>query len=60
MSEIKIHRGLRHPNICGFKHFFDDKDHIYMILEMCTNETMHELLVRRKRLTELEIQCYAK
>jgi serine/threonine protein kinase len=55
MSEIKIHRGLRHPNICSFKHFFDDKDHIYMILEMCHNETMHELLVRRKRLTELEI-----
>jgi polo-like kinase 1 len=28
------------------------------LLEICTNQTLNELLKRRKRLTELEVQCY--
>jgi len=27
-------------------------------LEMCHNQTLNELLKRRKRLTEIEVQCY--
>ena len=59
MSEIKIHRSLRHQNIVEFDHFFEDADNVYLLLELCTNQTMSELLRRRKRLTELEVQCYA-
>ena len=58
MSEIKIHRSLHHPNIVGFEHFFEDHDNVYILLELCTNQTMNELLKRRKRLTEIEVQCY--
>lgn len=58
MSEIKIHRSLHHQNIVGFEHFFEDSENVYILLEICTNQTMSELLRRRKRLTELEIQCY--
>lgn len=58
MSEIKIHRALHHPNIVGFEHFFEDTENVYIMLELCTNQTMNELLRRRKRLTELEVQCY--
>lgn len=58
MSEIKIHRSLHHPNIVGFEHFFEDNENVYILLELCTNQTMNELLRRRKRLTELEVQCY--
>ncbi len=29
------------------------------MLELCHNQTMNELLKRRKRLTELEVQSYA-
>lgn len=58
MSEIKIHRSLHHPNIVGFEHFFEDAENVYILLELCTNQTMNELLRRRKRLTELEVQCY--
>lgn len=58
MSEIKIHRSLHHPNIVGFEHVFEDSDNVYILLEMCSNQTMAELLRRRKRLTELEVQCY--
>lgn len=58
MSEIKIHRSLHHTNIVGFEHFFEDYENVYILLEMCNNQTMNELIRRRKRLTELEVQCY--
>lgn len=37
MSEIKIHRSLRHENIVGFEHFFEDGENVYILLEMCEN-----------------------
>lgn len=58
MSEIKIHKSLSHPNIVGFEHFFEDSENVYILLEICTNQSLSELLRRRKRLTELETQCY--
>eukprot|EP00357_Protocruzia_adherens_P032235 CAMPEP_0115018538 /NCGR_PEP_ID=MMETSP0216-20121206/28876_1 /TAXON_ID=223996 /ORGANISM="Protocruzia adherens, Strain Boccale" /LENGTH=581 /DNA_ID=CAMNT_0002389773 /DNA_START=88 /DNA_END=1830 /DNA_ORIENTATION=- len=58
MSEIKIHRSLHHQHIVSFEHFFEDAENVYILLEMCSNQTLNELLRRRKRLTELEVQCY--
>ena len=58
MSEIKIHRSLFHTNIVKFEHFFEDSENVYILLELCTNQTLNELIRRRKRLTELELQCY--
>ncbi|CAG9334258.1 unnamed protein product [Blepharisma stoltei] len=58
MSEIKIHSSLKHQNIVGFDHFFEDVNNVYLLLELCPNQTMSELLRRRKRITELEAQCY--
>lgn len=60
MSEIKIHRTLKHQNICQFHSFFDDNENIYIMLELCANETLHEMLTRRKKLEEIEVQCLAK
>lgn len=58
MSEIKIHRSLHHNNIVGFEHFFEDAENVYILLELCHNQSLNELLRRRKRLHELEAQCY--
>jgi polo-like kinase 1 len=58
MSEIKIHRSLFHTNIVKFEHFFEDSENVYILLELCTNQTLNELIRRRKRLTEIELQCY--
>jgi len=54
MSEIRIHRSLHHPNIVGFEHFFEDPENVYILLELCSNQTLNEMVKRRKRLTELE------
>ena len=58
MSEIKIHRSLEHENVVKFEHFFEDSENVYILLELCPNQTLSELLKRRKRLTEIEPQCY--
>ena len=31
---------------------------MYILLEICTNQTLNELIKRRKRLTEMEVQYY--
>ena len=58
ISEIKIHKSIHHENIVKFEHYFEDNDNVYILMELCTNQTMHELLKRRKNLTELEVQYY--
>jgi polo-like kinase 1 len=58
ISEIKIHKSLHHPNIVSFEHYFEDSENVYILLEMCHNQSMNELIKRRKRLTELETMCY--
>ena len=57
-TEIKIHKSLHHNQIVAFEHNFEDDDYQYMLLEICQNQTLNELLKRRKKLTELEVQCY--
>lgn len=58
MSEIKIHRALHHQNIVQFHHFFENDEYVHILLEICTNQSLSELLRRRKRIHELEAQCY--
>jgi len=57
-SEIEIHKKMLHKNIVKFiRHFEDDKFH-YIIMELCPNQSLKELIKRRKRITELEAQYY--
>ena len=58
MSEIKIHRSLHHPNVVNFELFFEDSENVYILLELCANQTLNELVRRRRKLTELETKCY--
>ena len=61
-AEIKIHRSLKHDNVCEYKHFFEDKVNCYILLELCHNHSCNEMIKRRKSLTEeetrlLNLQC---
>eukprot|EP01017_Pseudomicrothorax_dubius_P015300 TRINITY_DN1768_c0_g2_i12.p1 TRINITY_DN1768_c0_g2~~TRINITY_DN1768_c0_g2_i12.p1 ORF type:complete len:234 (+),score=29.07 TRINITY_DN1768_c0_g2_i12:96-797(+) len=58
ITEIKIHHSLDNPNIVGFEHTFEDEQNIYILLEHCPNQTLKELLEKRKRLKEFEVQRY--
>jgi polo-like kinase 1 len=37
MSEIKIHRSIKHLHVVQFQHFFEDADNVYILLEVCQN-----------------------
>jgi len=34
-QEVTLQMGLRHPNIVRLEHFFEDAEHIYLLLEIC-------------------------
>jgi len=53
-AEIKIHRTLKHKNVCQYKHYFEDRQNCYILLELCHNQSLNEMIKRRKRLTEPE------
>ena len=58
VAEIKIHQHLHHPNIVRFYHSFQDRHNVYILLELCSNQSLMELIKTRKRLTESEVRFY--
>jgi serine/threonine protein kinase len=59
-AEIKIHRTLKHTNVCEYKHFFEDRQNCYILLELCHNHSMNEMIKRRKRITEPETAFFMR
>lgn len=57
-TEIKIHRTLKHLHVVRFERFFEDTLNAYIILELCDNNSMSEMMKRRKKLTEPESRYY--
>lgn len=37
-TEVEIHKSLDHPRIVNFKDFFEDDEHYYMVLELCSKD----------------------
>lgn len=60
VNEIKIHKQLHHENIVRFESYFEDMHNVYMLLSYCQNETLTDLIKRRRRLHELEVKCYTR
>lgn len=59
-AEIKIHRDLKHRFVCQYKHYFEDTENCYILLELCENQSLNEMIKRRKRLTEPEAAYFMK
>jgi len=58
LSEIKIHKAMNHTNVVHFEGYFEDSQRAYIILELCPNQTLKEMVKKRKKLHELEAQHY--
>lgn len=37
ISEIKIHKSLKHLHVVDFEHVFEDHENVYILLEVCQN-----------------------
>ncbi|KAI5478032.1 polo-like kinase [Pseudohyphozyma bogoriensis] len=57
-GEIKIHQAMAHPNIISFEHCFEDRENVYMQLELCAHGSMLDTLRRRRRYSEPEARYY--
>ena len=55
-NEIKLHKSLKHENVVGFDHYFEDDTNVYIFLELCEGGCLNELLFNRCELTTMEIQ----
>lgn len=54
-QEVGIHARLKHPSILELYTFFEDTNHVYLILELAHNGTLHRFITeRQKSLTEFE------
>nr|XP_048316247.1 inactive serine/threonine-protein kinase PLK5 isoform X3 [Myodes glareolus] len=56
--EIALHSRLRHRNIVAFHAHFADRDHVYMVLEYCSRQSLAHVLKARRTLTEPEVRYY--
>lgn len=56
--EIEVHKALSHPHVVGFSGFFEDKEHVYILLELCRRRSLMELHKRRRALTEPEVRYF--
>jgi polo-like kinase 1 len=41
-----------------FDRYFEDKDNVYLMLDICHNQSLSDLIKRRKRLHEVEARFY--
>lgn len=57
-TELQIHSKMRHANIVQFHRAFTFENCTYLILELCTNGSLMEMVKRRKGLTEAEVRFY--
>ncbi|KAL4914609.1 hypothetical protein BDW62DRAFT_190189 [Aspergillus aurantiobrunneus] len=57
-TELQIHSKMRHPHIVGFHRAFVFDQCIYVILELCTNGSVMDMVRKRKCLTLPEVRRF--
>jgi len=58
--EVDIHKKMKHKNVVQFIKFFEDTEHVFIILEYCGSKTLSGILKTRKHLLEPEVRYYLK
>ncbi|KAI9835742.1 MAG: hypothetical protein M1819_001920 [Sarea resinae] len=57
-TELQIHSKMHHPNIVEFYRAFTYEESTYLVLELCPNGSIMDMVRRRKFLTPPEIRRY--
>lgn len=58
-KEAKIHRSLKHPNVCKLIDYFDDKNYVFFLLEYVFPGELFEILYKKKGFKEKDAADYA-
>jgi serine/threonine protein kinase len=57
-TELQIHAKMCHPNIVGFHRAFNFYDHTYVVLELCHNGNLNDMVKARGCLSLPEVRRY--
>ncbi|KAL3424810.1 hypothetical protein PVAG01_04091 [Phlyctema vagabunda] len=57
-TELQIHSKMNHPNIVKFYRAFSFEKCTYIVLELCPNGSLMDMVKRRKYITEPEVRFY--
>ena len=49
-KELQLHKELNHKHIVKFYHFFEDEDSIFILLELCEQKSLQDLIFDRRQL----------
>ncbi|KAG6027152.1 hypothetical protein E4U41_001038 [Claviceps citrina] len=58
-TELQIHSKMKHKNIVQFFRAFTFNSCTYLVLELCNNGSLMDMVKRRKGLTEPEVRFYS-
>ncbi|KAF5238133.1 hypothetical protein FAUST_5742 [Fusarium austroamericanum] len=58
-TELQIHSKMKHKNVVQFLRAFSYEKCTYLILELCPNGSLMDMVKRRKGLTEPEVRFYS-
>ncbi|OAQ96358.1 hypothetical protein LLEC1_05358 [Akanthomyces lecanii] len=58
-TELQIHSKMKHKNIVQFWRAFSFQNSTYLVLELCPNGSLMDMVKRRKGLTEPEVRFYS-
>lgn len=59
-TEVDIHRSLKHKNIVEFKGVFQDENYVYILLELCPNGTVFDMLKKHNPFNEAQAALIVK
>ena len=59
-SEICVHAAMRHPHIVRFKCHFEDAANVYLLMEMCSGQTIADRLKARGPISSAEAALWLR
>ena len=58
VEEIEVQKKLDSSHVVKVKDCYEDNNNVYIILELCENKSLENLIDKRGNLTEMETRCY--
>lgn len=58
LTEIKIHLSVHHKHIVKLHNYFEDKSFVFLVMELCPNKSVMDLLRKTKRMEERHAKIF--
>jgi polo-like kinase 1 len=60
VTEIRIHKSVSCDQVVRFERCFEDDNHVYILMEMCSNRTLADIVKSRGAMREMAAACYMR